>query len=116
MSGEKRPRRTAAEIRRGAYVEVMDWLEYRIAVCREGLERAEASTGPTRRGAATERAATFEAELIQKEIARLANQQPRSRAFKAAAAERATYLTARKARARPTTPTNTDTATKGPRS
>ncbi len=111
MSGEKRPRRTAAEIRRGAYVEVMDWLDYRIAVCREGMERYEASDGPTSRAAATERAALFEAELIQKGLAKLANQQPRSRAFKTGLAERQAYLATRPARSRPTTPTNTDTDT-----
>lgn len=101
MSGEKHPRRTAAEIRRSAYVEVMDWLDYRVAVCRDGLERYEASQGPTSRAAATERAALFEAELIQKELARMANQQPRSRKFKDAATERAAYLVARKSRPAP---------------
>lgn len=68
MGGKKRRRRTVTEIRREAIGDVLTYLGYRTTVCREGLERAVASTGETSRGAATERSATWEAELIERDV------------------------------------------------
>ena len=68
MGGEKRCRRTVAEIKREAIGEVLTYLAYRATVCRQGLAQYEASHGETSRAAATERSATFEAELIERDV------------------------------------------------
>ncbi|KMO37539.1 hypothetical protein VQ02_13115 [Methylobacterium variabile] len=91
----KKPRATAAEIRSRAFLDVIAWLEFRVAVCRDGLERYTASHGADSRAAATERAAAFEAELILREIGKLALLPPRSRAFRQAAEERRRYVAER---------------------
>jgi hypothetical protein len=83
--------------RNKAFNDVLGYLEYRIAVCRVGLEEYEASHGPTSRAAATERSALFEAELIHREIAELALIQRRSKRFRVLAEERAAYLAAQTA-------------------
>ncbi|AWN45773.1 hypothetical protein DK419_05105 [Methylobacterium terrae] len=91
---EKKRRATAVEIRDRAFGDVIEWLEYRVAVCRDGLERYTASHGADSRAAAGERAAAFEAELILREIGRLAQEAPRSRAFRDAAAARRRFVAA----------------------
>lgn len=68
MAGEKRRRRTVTEIRREAISDVLIYLAYRATVCREGLEQAVTRTGVSSRGAATERSAMFEAELIERDV------------------------------------------------
>ena len=68
---EKKRRATAAEIRDRAFGDVIEWLEYRVAVCRDGLERHTAAHGADSRAVAMERAAAFEAELILREIGKL---------------------------------------------
>lgn len=94
MSETKR-RATAADIRARAFDDVIEWLEYRVAVCRDGLERYTASHGADSRAAAGERAAAFEAELILREIGKLAREAPRSKAFRDAAAARRRFVAAR---------------------
>jgi hypothetical protein len=78
--------------RNKAFNDVLDYLGYRIAVCRAGVKEYEASHGATSRAAATERSALFEAELIHREIAELALIQRRSKRFRLLAEERAAYL------------------------
>ncbi|TNC13643.1 hypothetical protein FF100_12780 [Methylobacterium terricola] len=91
MSETKR-RATAAQIRERAFLDVMEWLEYRVAICREGLERHAASRGADSRAVALERAAAFEAELILREIGKLAGVPPRSKAFRQAAEARRRFV------------------------
>lgn len=91
MSETKR-RATAAQIRERAFLDVMAWLEYRVAVCRDGLERHAASHGADSRAVAMERAATFEAELILREIGKLAEVPPRSKAYREAAESRRRFV------------------------
>ncbi|KMO40311.1 hypothetical protein VQ03_14435 [Methylobacterium tarhaniae] len=93
---EKRRRATAAEIRDRAFGDVIEWLEYRVAVCRDGLERYTASHGTDSRAAAAERAAAFEAELILREIGKLAREAPRSKAFREAAETRRRFVAAQR--------------------
>ncbi|MBK3398346.1 MULTISPECIES: hypothetical protein [Methylobacterium] len=95
---EKKRRATAAEIRERAFLDVIDWLDYRVAVCRDGLERYSASHGADSRAAAAERAAAFEAELILREIRKLAEVPPRSRTFREAAEARRRYVAAQASR------------------
>ncbi|KMO20303.1 hypothetical protein [Methylobacterium platani] len=89
---EKKRRATAAEIRERAFDDVVAWLEYRVAVCRDGLERYAASHGADSRAVAMERAAAFEAELILREIGKLAQVPPRSGAFRQAAEARRRFV------------------------
>lgn len=96
---EKKRRATAAEIRDRAFGDVMEWLEYRVAVCRDGLERHTASHGADSRAVAMERAAAFEAELILREIRKLAGGTPRSKAFREAAETRRRFVAAQRDRA-----------------
>ncbi|RVU20764.1 hypothetical protein [Methylobacterium oryzihabitans] len=96
---EKRRRATAAEIRGRAFHDVIEWLEYRAAICRDGLERHAAARGADSRAVADERAAAFEAELILREIGRLALQPPRSRAFRQAAEARRLFVAEQRERA-----------------
>lgn len=91
MSETKR-RATAAQIRERAFLDVMEWLEYRVAVCRDGLERHAASHGADSRAVAMERAAAFEAELIRREIGKLAEVPPRSKVFRQAAEARRRFV------------------------
>ncbi|MCF4128901.1 hypothetical protein [Methylobacterium sp. SyP6R] len=95
---EKKRRATAAEIRDRAFGDVIEWLEYRVAVCRDGLERYTASHGADSRAVATERAAAFEAELILREIGKLAQAAPRSKAFREAAEARRRFIAAQRER------------------
>ncbi|WP_264045626.1 hypothetical protein [Methylobacterium flocculans] len=83
--------RERRSVRNEAFNDVLEYLTYRIAVCRAGVRRYEASHGPTSRAAATERSALFEAELIKNEIGQLGVIQRRSKRFKALVAERAAY-------------------------
>ncbi|MGX7706846.1 hypothetical protein [Methylobacterium sp. Gmos1] len=94
---EKKRRATAAEIRARAFGDVIEWLEFRVAVCRDGLERYTASHGTDSRAAAGERAAAFEAELILREIGKLAQHPPRTRAFREAAEARRRFVATRRA-------------------
>ncbi|GJD64569.1 hypothetical protein [Methylobacterium frigidaeris] len=98
MSGKKR-RATAAEIRDRAFGDVIEWLEYRVAICRDGLERYTASHGADSRAAAAERAAAFEAELILREIRKLAGEAPRAKAFREAAEARRRFVAVQRERA-----------------
>lgn len=91
MSETKR-RATVAEIRERAFDDVMAWLEFRVAICRDGLERHAASHGADSRAVAMERAAAFEAELILREIGKLAGMPPRSKAFRQAAEARRRFV------------------------
>jgi hypothetical protein len=95
---EKKRRATAAEIRGRAFGDVIEWLEYRVAVCRDGLERYTASHGADSRAAVAERAAAFEAELILREVGKLAGTAPRTRAFREAAEARRRFVAAQRER------------------
>ncbi|KAB1068864.1 hypothetical protein [Methylobacterium planeticum] len=86
-----------ASIRAQTYNEVLDYLAFRIAVCRAGLAQYSASHGPGSRAAATERSALLEAELIKRELGSLGLLQRRSREFKKLAAEREAYRAAQAA-------------------
>lgn len=95
---EKRRRATAAEIRDRAFGDVIEWLEYRVAICRDGLERYTASHGADSRAATAERAAAFEAELILREIGKLAREAPRTKASRQAAEMRRRFVAAQRER------------------
>ncbi|TGD98778.1 hypothetical protein [Methylobacterium nonmethylotrophicum] len=96
---ERKRRANAAEIRGRAFRDVIEWLEYRVAICRDGLERHTEARGADSRAAAMERAAAFEAELILREIGKLAREPPRSRAFRLAAEARRRYVAEQQGRA-----------------
>lgn len=86
--------------RNQAFNNVLEYLEYRIAVCRTGLEDWVAKYGEGVLGAATERSALFEAELIARDISQLAKLPRRSREYKKLASDRAEYLASRGAAVR----------------
>lgn len=88
---------TPANLRRRAMLEALDYLEYRIAVCRDAEEHFSVANGHPPISSATERAARHELELAVQEIAKLANMQRRSRAYREITAERARYVARRTA-------------------
>ncbi|KMO39512.1 hypothetical protein ACQVP2_12535 [Methylobacterium aquaticum] len=96
---ERKRRASVAEIRGRAFGDVIDWLEYRVAVYRDGLERHTAAHGADSRAVALERAAAFEAELILREIGKLAQAAPRSKEFREAAEARRRFVAAQRERA-----------------
>lgn len=90
--------------RNQAFNDVLTYLAYRVAVCRDGLAQYEASHGPQSRAAATERSAAFEAELIMRDLGTLAHIQRGSREFKKLEAERAAWLAVHPSPNRPVVP------------
>ena len=94
------PSERPANLRRRAILEALDYLEYRIAVCRDAEEYFSVANGHQPISSATERAARHELELAVKEIAKLATMQRRSRAYREITAERARYVAENRAAGR----------------
>ena len=97
MSADGQASRARLSARRQAFNMVLDFLEYRVAVCRAAVEKYEAESGPQSRAAATERSAAMEAEFILQQLCEMALQPRHSRELREQAEKRARFVAERRA-------------------
>lgn len=97
MSADRQASRARVSARRQAFNNVLDFLEYRVAVRRAAVERWERESGVQSRAAATERSAAMEAELIMRELREMALKPRSSREARAQAEKRALFVAERRA-------------------
>lgn len=85
-------RRIPTNQRKAALEEALDWLEYRIEVCRKTEREWAAKYGEGHVGCAIERAARHELELAVREIAHLGGLRRDSREYRQGVASRSAFV------------------------